>query len=174
MKKEYNYKLTENDFIDFQLHYLKANSNINESVKRTIIILIAIYIIIFVSMAIYFRENLFFIIIIAILVSSFSIMQIITYKKRLEKKIIKKIKDYSKTGKLDKIFGDKKLTIYDNKIIFKESSGISEYKKNEIKNIEESSKCLFIYINDISAIIIAKHYLNNEDINLILSLNKII
>ena len=94
MKKEYKYKLAEEDFIDFQIHYLRANSKMTLSVKRTIIILIALYIVVFVSMAVYFRDNAFLIIIIAILVSAFSVIQILTYKKRLEKKIVKKVKEY--------------------------------------------------------------------------------
>lgn len=123
MKKEYNYKLAEDDFIDFQLHYLKINSKMTASIKKTIIILAALYIIIFVSMAVYFRDNAFLIIIMAVLVSAFSILQILTYRKRIEIKIAKKVKEYVRSGKLDKVFGNKELTIYDDKVVFKEDRG---------------------------------------------------
>ncbi len=169
MKKEYKYKLTEDDFIDFQLHYLRINSNMTSSVKKTIIILIALYIIVFVSMAIYFRDNVFLIVIIALLVSAFSVIQILTYKKRLEKKIIKKVKEYVRSGKLDKVFGDKELTIYDDKVIFKEDRGTSKFNKDEIKNIASTNKCVFFYIDEMSAIIIPKNILNSEDIDFLLS-----
>ena len=130
MKKEYKYRLTEDDFIDFQLHYLKSNSNMTSSVKKTIIILVVLYIVVFASMAIYFRDNAFLIVVIALLVSAFSILQIFTYKKRLEKKIVKKVKEYVRSGKLDKVFGDKELTIYDNKVIFKEE--LKEFRKETL------------------------------------------
>ncbi|QTM06158.1 YcxB family protein [Brachyspira hyodysenteriae] len=172
MKKEYKYKLTEDDFIDFQLHYLRINSNMTSSIKKTIIILIALYIVVFVSMAIYFRDNAFLIIIIALLVSAFSVLQIVTYKKRLEKKIVKKVKEYVRSGKLDKVFGDKELTIYDDKVIFKEDRGTSGFNKDEIKKIDSTNKCIFLYIDEMSAIIIPKQILSSEDIDFLLSYKK--
>lgn len=172
MKKEYKYKLTEDDFIDFQLHYLKINSNMNSSIRRTIIILIVLYIAVFVSMAIYFRDNAFLIIIIALLVSAFSIIQVLTYKKRIEKKIIKKVKEYVRSGKLDKVFGDKELTVYDEKIIFKEDRGNSEYNKDDIIRIDSTNKCVFLYTDEMSAIIIPKQILNSEDTEFLLSYKK--
>ncbi|WP_297247159.1 YcxB family protein [uncultured Brachyspira sp.] len=172
MKKEYKYRLTEDDFIDFQLHYLKSNSNMNSSVKKTIIILVVLYIVVFASMAIYFRDNAFLIVVIALLVSAFSILQILTYKKRLEKKIVKKVKEYVRSGKLDKVFGDKELTIYDNKVVFKEDRGTSEFNKDEIIKIDSTNKCVFFYIDEMSAIIIPKQILNSEDIDLLLSYKK--
>lgn len=172
MKKEYKYRLTEDDFIDFQLHYLKSNSNMNSSVKKTIIILVVLYIVVFASMAIYFRDNAFLIVVIALLVSAFSILQILTYKKRLEKKIVKKVKEYVRSGKLDKVFGDKELTIYDNKVVFKEDRGTSQFNKDEIIKIDSTNKCVFFYIDEMSAIIIPKQILNSEDIDLLLSYKK--
>ncbi|KLI42937.1 YcxB family protein [Brachyspira hyodysenteriae] len=172
MKKEYKYKLTEDDFIDFQLHYLRINSNMTSSIKKTIIILIALYIVVFVSMAIYFRDNAFLIIIIALLVSAFSVLQIVTYKKRLEKKIVKKVKEYVRSGKLDKVLGDKELTIYDDKVIFKEDRGTSGFNKDEIKKIDSTNKCIFFYIDEMSAIIIPKQILSSEDIDFLLSYKK--
>lgn len=172
MKKEYRYTITEDDFIDFQLHYLKMNSNINSSVKRTIIILTVLYIIIFVSMALYFKDNASLIAVIALLVSAFSIIQIFTYKKRLEKKIVKKVKEYIRSGKLNKVFGSRELTIYDDKLIFKECRAASEFNKDDIKNIDSSSKCIFFYTDKMSAIIIPKNILNSEDIDFLLSYKK--
>lgn len=172
MKKEYKYRLTEDDFIDFQLQYLRINSNMTSSVKKTIIILIILYIVVFVSMAIYFRDNAFLIVVIALLVSAFSILQIFTYKRRLEKKIIKKVKEYVRSGKLDKVFGDKVLIVYDSKVVFKEDRGTSEFDKDEIKKIDSSNKCLFLYIDEMSAIIIPKHFLSTEDIDFLLSYKK--
>lgn len=172
MKKQYKYRLTEDDFIDFQLHYLRNNSNITSSIKKTIIILIVLYVIVFASMAIYFRDNAFLIVIIALLVSAFSILQIFTYKKRLEKKIVKKVKGYIRSGKLDKVFGDKELTIYDNKVVFKEDKGTSEFNKDEIKKIDSTNKCVFFYIDEMSAIIIPKQILSSEDIDFLISYKK--
>lgn len=172
MKKEYNYKLAEDDFIDFQLHYLKINSKMTASIKKTIIILAALYIIIFVSMAVYFRDNAFLIIIMAVLVSAFSILQILTYRKRIEIKIAKKVKEYVRSGKLDKVFGNKELTIYDDKVVFKEDRGTNSFNKDDIKNIDSSSKSLFIYTDEMSAIIIPKQCLKQEDIDFILSYKK--
>lgn len=172
MKKVFKYTLTENDFIDFQLHYLKINSNVSSTIKKTIIVLIILYLIVFVSMSIYFRDNVYLILIIFILVSAFSIMQVLTYRKRLEGKIIKKIKKYISSGKLNNIFGDKELTIYDDKVVFYENEAYSNYKKDDIKNIDFSNRSIFFYTDDLSAIIIPKSFLSNEDIEFLLSYRK--
>ena len=169
MKREYKYKLSEDDFIDFQLYYLKMNSKMTKSVKRTIIILISLYVVIFAAMAIYFRSNAFLILIIAVLVSAFSILQIFTYRKRLEKKIVNKVKEYVRSGKLDKVLGDKELEVYDDRLVFHEERGTSSFNKEDIKNIENSDKSVFLYVDDMSAIIVPKHYLTGEDVDFLLS-----
>lgn len=172
MKKNYKYKLLEDDFIDFQLHYLRMNSKMSNSVKRTIIILIVLYVVVFTAMAIYFRDNSFLILIIAVLVSAFSIIQVLTYRKRLEKKIVNKVKEYIRSGKLDKVLGDKEIEIYDDKVVFHEGRGTSNFNKEDIKNIDSSSRSVFLYIDDMSAIIIPKNSLTNDDIDFLLSYNK--
>lgn len=164
--KEFKYKIEINDFIDFQLHYLKINSQIKSSSKKTVIILIIIYILIFIAIVLYFKGDNFLIIIPAILLSAiFSIIQIKTYKKRLEKKIVKKIYQYAKSGKLDGVFGDKILTVDENKIIFKEDRGETVFNKDDIKNIDLSDKSIFIYTDNMSAIIIPKSYLSKSEID---------
>ena len=70
---------------------------------------------------------------------------------------------------MDKVFGDKELTIYDNKVIFKEDRGTSQFNKDEIIKIDSTNKCIFFYIDEMSAIIIPKQILNSEDIDLLLS-----
>ena len=164
--KEFKYKLELNDFIDFQLHYLKINSQIKSSTKKTMIILAAIYILLIAFMISFFKIDNYLIIISVILLSLlFSIIQIKTYKNRLEKKIIKKIYQYAKEGRLNGVFGDKTLTIYDDKIIFKEDRGEMTFNKKYIKNIDFSDKSIFIYTDNTSAIIVPKNYLRKEDID---------
>ena len=96
-------------------------------------------------------------------------IQIKTYKNRLNKKIIKKIYQYVDDRKLDGVFGDKILTICEDKIIFKEDRGEMTFNKSDIKNIDFSEKSIFIYTDNTSAIIIPKSYLNKEDIDFLLS-----
>ena len=171
--KEFKYKIELNDFIDFQLHYLKINSQIKSSAKKTIIILAAIYILLIAIMIAFFKKGDNYLIIVpAILLSAlFSIIQIKTYKNRLEKNIIKKIYKYAKSGKLDGIFGDKILTIYEDKFIFKEDRGETTFNKSYIKNIDFSDKSIFIYTDIASAIIVPKSYLSKEDIDFLISYN---
>ncbi|WP_236847058.1 YcxB family protein [Brachyspira catarrhinii] len=168
--KEFKYKLELKDFIDFQLHYLKINSQIKSSTKKTIVILAVIYILLIAFMISFFKGENYLIIIPAILLSLlFSIIQIKTYKNRLEKKIIKKICQYAKAGKLDGVFGNKILTIYEDKLIFKEDRGEMIFNKPYIKKIDFSEKSIFIYTDDTSAIIVPKIYLSKEDIDFLLS-----
>ena len=112
------------------------------------------------------------IIIIAVLVSAFSVIQILTYRKRIEKKIVKKVKDYSRSGKLDKVFGDKELTVYDDRVVFKESSGVSKFNKEDIQKIDFTNRCIFFYVDEMSAIIIPKSYLSSDDTDFLLSYKK--
>ena len=172
--KEFKYKTELNDFIDFQLHYLKINSQIKSSAKKTIIILAAIYILLIAIMIAFFKKGDNYLIIVpAILLSAlFSIIQIKTYKNRLEKNIIKKIYKYAESGKLDGIFGDKILTIYEDKFIFKEDRGETTFNKSYIKNIDFSDKSIFIYTGIASAIIVPKSYLSKEDIDFLINYKK--
>lgn len=170
MIKEFKYKIEINDFIDFQLHYLKTNPQIKSSAKKSVIILIAIYILIFIAIILFFKGDNYFIIIPAILLSAlFSLIQIKTYKNRLNKKIIKKIYQYVDDRKLDGVFGDKILTICEDKIIFKEDRGEMTFNKSYIKNIDFSEKSIFIYTDNTSAIIIPKSYLSKEDIDFLIN-----
>ena len=173
MIKEFKYKLELNDFIDFQLHYLKNELSSKSSTKKTIIILAIIYLLLIAFMISFFKGDNYLIIIPAILLSLlFSIIQIKTYKNRLEKKIIKKIYQYAEAGKLDGVFGDKILTIYEDKIIFKEDRGEMTFDKEYIKNIDFSDKSIFIYTSNTSAIIVPKSYLSKEDIDFLTNYKK--
>ena len=169
MKREYRYNIEHNDFIDFQLHYLKTNPELQSSLKKNLIIIMLVYVAVLIGMFIYFKSSLFMLLIVALLITLVSILQIISYKKRVQKNIIKKVLSYIKTGKLDDIFGEKILTVYDEKIVFNETKGIKNFNKSDIKKIEQSKLCIFIYTDDMSAIIVPKKSLNKEDINFILS-----
>ena len=173
MKREYRYNIEHNDFIDFQLHYLKTNPELQSSLKKNLIIIIIVYVILLVGMFVYFKSSLFMLLVVAMLITLVSILQIISYKKRMQKNIVKKVLSYIKTGKLDDIFGDKILTVYDEKIVFNETKGIKNFNKSDIKKIEQSKLCVFIYTDDMSAIIVPKKYLSKEDIDFIISYKKV-
>ena len=173
MKREYRYNIEHNDFIDFQLHYLKTNPELQSSLKKNLIIIILLYVAVLIGMFLYFKSSLFMLLIVAILITLVSILQIISYKKRMQKNIIKKVLSYIKTGKLDDVFGDKILTVYDEKIVFNETKGIKNFNKSDIKKIEQSKLCVFIYTDDMSAIIVPKKYMSKEDIDFILSYKKV-
>ena len=173
MKREYRYNIEHNDFIDFQLHYLKTNPELQSSLKKNLIIIIIVYVILLAGMFVYFKSSLFMLLVVAILITLVSILQIISYKKRVQKNIIKKVSSYIKTGKLDDIFGEKILTVYDEKIVFNETKGIKNFNKSDIKKIEQSKLCVFIYTDDMSAIIIPKKVLSKEDIDFLIYYKKI-
>ena len=173
MKREYRYNIEHNDFIDFQLHYLKTNPELQSSLKKNLIIIIIVYVILLVGMFVYFKSSLFMLLVVAMLITLVSILQIISYKKRMQKNIVKKVLSYIKTGKLDDIFGEKILTVYDEKIVFNETKGIKNFNKSDIKKIEQSKLCVFIYTDDMSAIIVPKKYLSKEDIDFIISYKKV-
>ena len=169
MKREYKYTIEHNDFIDFQLHYLKTNPELQSSLKKNLIIIILLYAAVLIGMFVYFKSSLFMLLIVALLITLVSILQIISYKKRVQKNIVKKVLSYIKTGKLDDIF----LTVYDEKIVFNETKGIKNFNKSDIKKIEQSKLCVFIYTDDMSAIIIPKKVLSKEDIDFLISYKKI-
>ena len=173
MKREYRYNIEHNDFIDFQLHYLKTNNELQSSLKKNLIIIIIVYVIVLIGMFVYFKSSLFMLLIVAVLITLVSILQIISYKKRVQKNIVKKVLSYIKTGKLDDVFGEKILTVYDEKIVFNETKGIKNFNKSDIKKIEQSKVCVFIYTDEMSAIIVPKKYLSKEDIDFILSYKKV-
>lgn len=172
MKREYKYNIEHNDFIDFQLHYLKTNHELQSSLKKNLII-ITVYIIVLIGMFIYFKSSLFMLLIVALIMIAVSVLQIISYKKRVQKNIVKKVLSYIKTGRLDDIFGEKILSVYDEKIVFNETKGIKNFNKSDIKKIEQSKLCIFIYTDEMSAIIVPKKNLTKEDIDFIISYKKV-
>lgn len=173
MKREYKYNIEHNDFIDFQLHYLKTNKELQSSLKKNLVIIMIVYVIVLVGMFVYFKSSLFMLLIVALLIALVSILQIISYKKRVQKNIIKKVLSYIKTGKLDDIFGEKILSVYDEKIVFNETKGIKNFNKSDIKKIEQSKLCIFIYTDEMSAIIVPKKNLTKEDIDFLVSYKKV-
>ncbi len=173
MKREYRYNIEHNDFIDFQLHYLKTNKELQSSLKKNLIIIIAVYIIVLIGMFIYFKSSLFMLLIVALIMIAVSVLQIISYKKRVQKNIVKKVLSYIKTGRLDDIFGEKILSVYDEKIVFNETKGIKNFNKSDIKKIEQSKLCIFIYTDEMSAIIVPKKNLTKEDIDFLVSYKKV-
>lgn len=173
MKREYKYNIEHNDFIDFQLHYLKTNPEFQSSLKKNLIIIIAVYIIVLIGMFIYFKSSLFMLLIVALIMIAVSVLQIISYKKRVQKNIVKKVLYYIKTGRLDDIFGEKILSVYDEKIVFNETKGIKNFNKSDIKKIEQSKLCIFIYTDEMSAIIVPKKNLTKEDIDFLVSYKKV-
>lgn len=173
MKREYKYNIEHNDFIDFQLHYLKTNPELQSSLKKNLIIIIAVYIIVLIGMFIYFKSSLFMLLIVALIMIAVSLLQIISYKKRVQKNIVKKVLYYIKTGRLDDIFGEKILSVYDEKIVFNETKGIKNFNKSDIKKIEQSKLCIFIYTDEMSAIIVPKKNLTKEDIDFLVSYKKV-
>ena len=173
MKREYKYNIEHNDFIDFQLHYLKTNPELQSSLKKNLIIIITVYIIVLIGMFIYFKSSLFMLLIVALIMIAVSVLQIISYKKRVQKNIVKKVLYYIKTGRLDDIFGEKILSVYDEKIVFNETKGIKNFNKSDIKKIEQSKLCTFIYTDEMSAIIVPKKNLTKEDIDFLVSYKKV-
>ncbi|WP_455144714.1 YcxB family protein [Brachyspira pilosicoli] len=173
MKREYKYNIEHNDFIDFQLHYLKTNPELQSSLKKNLIIIIIVYVILLAGMFVYFKSSLFMLLVVAVLITFVSVLQIISYKKRMQKNIVKKVLSYIKTGKLDDIFGEKILTVYDEKIVFNETKGITNFNKSDIKKIEQSKLCIFIYTDEMSAIIVPKKNLTKEDIDFLVSYKKV-
>lgn len=173
MKREYKYNIEHNDFIDFQLHYLKTNPELQSSLKKNLIIIITVYIIVLIGMFIYFKSSLFMLLIVALIMIAVSVLQIISYKKRVQKNIVKKVLYYIKTGRLDDIFGEKILSVYDEKIVFNETKGIKNFNKSDIKKIEQSKLCIFIYTDEMSAIIVPKKNLTKEDIDFLVSYKKV-
>ncbi|MDA1469786.1 YcxB family protein [Brachyspira hyodysenteriae] len=56
--------------------------------------------------------------------------------------------------------------------MFKESSGVSKFNKEDIQKIDCTNRCIFFYVDEMSAIIIPKSYLSSDDSYFLLSYKK--
>lgn len=160
MNIEYN--ITESDYVDFQLNYLEVSDVLKKSFFKTKIILIFFYGFIFINICIYFRNNILLALIANILLIIFASLQIITYEKRTKNKIIKRLMKVIKKDDMKSLFGKKRVSIDNDKLSYFEDARGSVFSLSEIKKILTSNNSLFLYLDEISAIIIPKRAFNSD------------
>ena len=167
---EINYELLEDDYIKFNLYHLRES----ETYKREIyiqkyILNSVLAFMIFVIGTFIFKQPMLYWTLIAIL---FLIIQIKTNEKQNEKSEIKKIKKYLEEGENKFLFGKKILKIENEKIYIKSELSEEIKDKKSIIDVKIYDDLIVLYESSITAEIIPKRYLKEDEIETIISLLK--
>lgn len=154
---KFEYKLTKDDYIDFNIHHTKTSN----SMRRTLFYLKYLTPILFVLIPFVITKGTD-----KIMIATFTITAILwififpKYYWKSIKKNIAKIVDEGDNGDL---FGNRTLTISNSGIEELLDNGNNTKKWSAVTKIDESIKSILIYFSSVEAAIIPKTLFDNDD-----------
>ena len=167
MELSFCYKISWEDFIDSQLTYNRNSDVVKKNIKRTRLNMISFYIFLLLITYPALRGTVRIIVLASI--TLIGIAHIVSIERLYEMRIRRISKEVSNEANIEKIIGEKKITIKDDVILYKEKVKTTKIELEKIERILESELNYFIYVDDVSAIILPKKYEGEKDIQ-----NKII
>jgi hypothetical protein len=158
---KFEYELTEQDFLDFLTYYYQGTKAYTQQLfilKITLFVLYASSIILFI----HFLQG-FFAIVPILIILLYSYRQFKTLPETLIKSHRKAMSKMIDGDKAKKTLGLKKFTLEKNEIVYIETNSHSSLKLNEIHKIGETETSVFIFVDEIAAIIIPKRVFPNRE-----------
>lgn len=154
---KFEYKLTKDDYIDFNIHHTKTSA----SMKKAFACLRFITPILFILIPFVIKRGTDKIMIATFIIAA--ILWIFIFPKYYWKSIKKNISKIVDEGDNGDLFGNRILTISDLGIEEILDNGNNTKKWSAITKIDESIKSIFIYFSSVEAAIIPKTLFNNND-----------
>ena len=162
MDLSFSYKISWEDFIDSQLTYNRNSDVVKKNIKRTRFNMISFYI--FLLLITYPALRGIVRIIVLFSIALIGIAHIVSIERLYEMRIRRISKKVSNEANIEKIIGEKKITLKENVISYKEKVKTTKIELEKVERILESNKNYFIYVDDVSAIILPKEYEGEKDI----------
>jgi ABC-type multidrug transport system fused ATPase/permease subunit len=157
---ELEYDVLADDFIDFQMHYFHHSKIFKNQLKTMKFVVAAVYIIAIVIFFILFEGMIKYMAIIFVILFGYN--QISKMSNDVEKKHRKTLMKMIEGDKAKKTLGKKKLTIENDTVIYEEYVSNSKINFHDLLKVEESEKSIFLFVEEISAIIVPKRIFETE------------
>jgi hypothetical protein len=157
---QFEYELSEQDFLDFLTYYYQRTKSFLQQLlllKITLFVLYASAIILFI----HFLQD-FFAIVPILIILYFSYRQFKTLPETLLKSYRKSAMKLIDGDKAKKTLGHKKFTMKDSVIVYEEAFSSSSLQIDDIHKIGETGTSIFIFVDEISAIVLPKRVFPNE------------
>ncbi len=164
----YNYEITKDDYIDFNLYHMK-----NSSSNKIVFILLCYITPILFAIPIYIigtnvlkQPSYYWVIISLIFIAGW----IFTYPKRYNRLIIRECTKSLKRNGSNNILGQKNLTVAEESIVIKGENSIDNIKLSEIKEIKLYKDLILIYLDINTAHIISTSSFTAEEKNALINM----
>lgn len=156
------YEVTEEDYVNFNLYHIQHSPSQKNwyNTIRFVLPVLSMPVIYFTGTLVFNQPRILWMIT-AVL---FYIYWINSYPKQHKKTVRKQTVKLLNEGDNSSLFGKKSLEIVGDNLIFTEESATSTLSKRGVKSIKESDDMLILYVSAVSAIIIPKRYLSDQDI----------
>ncbi len=161
MDISFSYEVSWDDYIDSQLTYDRNSNSVKANIKKTRIGLISFYI--FLILILYHAVNGIGRIAVVLGLLLIGAVHISLVRKLLEIRVKRVSKKLIRETKSDKIIGKKKLKIKDEELLYVEKEKNTKVKVKDVKRILESGKNYYIYLDEVSAIILPKNLEGETD-----------
>ena len=156
MDISFSYRVSWEDFVDSQLTYNRNSDVVKKNIKRTKINMVSFYV--FLLLIIYPALRGTVRIVILTSIALIGIVYIVSIEKLYEMRIRRISKKVSNEANIDRIIGEKNITLHNDDIAYKEKGKTTNIKMESIERILESNKNYFIYVDEVSAMILPKEY----------------
>lgn len=163
-----NYELKEEDFIQFNLHYIEDSPSQRKAYwsLRLLIPMLFSGLIYIIGTVIFGQPPIYWTI---TAIGVFGLW-VLYFPEQYRKTIIKQTRKMLEKGRTGTVFGEKTLTISESAITVTGENVQKEVKLKEIKTIENYADMILIYHSKRSAIIVPKRQLKWEEIRILANL----
>lgn len=157
---EINFKVTEEDYIQFNLHHLENSPSQKRlyTILRFIVPMLSSLVVYFSGTRLFNQPSLYWIIVAIV----FAVGWIIYYPKEYKRSIVKQVKKMLKEGDNSAVFTDKKLVVEGNDISFIDCYTTEILTKESIQSVKVFDEMIVLYVGSVSAHIIPTRGINGE------------
>ncbi len=154
------YQITEEDYIQFNLHYLENSPSQKKNYNLLRYLIPIIFSVpVYAIGTVLFKQPKEYWIVIAIL---FIVIWILRYPKMYIRLVEKQTKKLLDEGDNSSVFGKKTMVIYEDHFEVSDGIGTETVSKNSIKDIKVHEDMVLIYLSAFSAEIIPTRFLDEE------------
>jgi hypothetical protein len=162
MDISFSYKVSWEDFIDSQITYNRNSDVVKKNIKKTRINMLSFYA--FLLLIIYPALRGTTRILVLCSIALIGIVHIVNMEKLYEMRIKRIAKKVQNEADIERIVGDKTITIHDDDITYKEKERTTKIKIDNVNRILESDKNYFIYVDEVSAMILPKVFEGEKEV----------
>lgn len=156
----FEYELTKQDYIDFNVHHIKNSNTLKKSLFMQQYVLAVIYLILpFILSKVSDIPLLYWLVVFVIV----AVLWVIFYPKYFMAATIKRILKLVDEGKNKDMLGKHILTVNEEGIIEESENGESRINWSGVEKVVETEKHFFIYFSSIMAYIIPKSVFEKDN-----------